>query len=386
MFTLSPRSSGARHCVALLSVTVLIGLMGCATSTQTSDPWPTLQWPDAPLEPRIQFVQTFATEKHLGREPTRSEQFRQFLTGERPPSSHVYQPMDVAVSDDGRRIYVSDFGQLVVFVFDLDTRSVSRIGYDRPFAGPFGLAIDTDGFLYVSEQAKQRIVVLDPDHRPVRVITHPSLVRPADIAIDRNLGRLYVADPAHRNTDNHTVKIFDLDGTFRGEMGDGKGQCEGCLFFPTYVEVDGKGRVYVTSTLNARVDVFESSGEYARTIGERGNAFGMFDKPKGIAVDSFGNVYITDSGWSTVQIFNGEGDVLLYFGGRGIVPGLLRNPTGIAIDAKNRIYVADYLNYRVNAYQLVNTTAEDSYPNLTANDSATSVAARPNEPASGSIP
>ena len=47
------------------------------------------------------------------------------------------------------------------------------------------------------------------------------------------------------------------------------------------------------------------------------------------------------------------------FGGRGVYPGLLSNPTGIAIDQQNRIYVADYLNYRVAAYQLVNTTADE---------------------------
>jgi hypothetical protein len=44
----------------------------------------------------------------------------------------------------------------------------------------------------------------------------------------------------------------------------------------------------------------------------------------------------------------------------------MQNPTGIAIDRNNRIYVADTFNFRVNVYQLVNTTAEDS--NLTPPD------------------
>lgn len=42
----------------------------------------------------------------------------------------------------------------------------------------------------------------------------------------------------------------------------------------------------------------------------------------------------------------------------------MKNSTRIAIDAKDRIYVADYLNYRVAIYQLVNTTAEDSFVKL----------------------
>ena len=47
--------------------------------------------------------------------------------------------------------------------------------------------------------------------------------------------------------------------------------------------------------------------------------------------------------------------------GEFTLPGLLKNPTAITIDRANRIYVADYLNHRVEVYQLVNTTAEDSF-------------------------
>ena len=63
-----------------------------------------------------------------------------------------------------------------------------------------------------------------------------------------------------------------------------------------------------------------------------------------------------------VQIFNPQGQILLFFGGRGPLPGMLKNPTALAIDKNNRIYVGDYLNHRVEVYQLVNTTAADSMP------------------------
>lgn len=320
-----------------------------------------LKWPEPPLPPRIQFVQTYATEEHLGRGPTRKQKLFSFLAGRKPPQSHVYQPMDIVVSDDGQRFYVSDFGQLVVFLFDFDKKTVTQIGESRPFARPFGLALGDDETLYVAEQETARVVVLDREHEPVRMIKHESLVRLGDLAIDRQRGLLYVADPSTRVAEKHTVKVFDLEGNFLREVGQGLGMCRGCLFFPTFVEVDAAGNLYVTSTLNARVDVFDPNGNYLRHFGERGTSFGMFDKPKGVAIDTFGNVYVVDSGWSNVQIFNQKGQVLLFFGGRGSYPGLLKNPTGIAIDRNNRIYVADFLNYRVNVYELVNTTADDSY-------------------------
>ncbi len=135
-------------------------------------------------------------------------------------------------------------------------------------------------------------------------------------------------------------------------LGSGRGSCDGCLLFPTFVAVDSKGQVYVSNTLNARIDVFDAEGRFVKRVGERGNSYGMFDKPKGVALDSFDNIYVVDSGWSNVQIFDQSGQVLLFFGGRGENPGLLMNPTGIAIDKKDRIYVADFLNYRVSVYQL----------------------------------
>ena len=319
-----------------------------------------LMWPEPPQTPRIKFKDIYSSEEHVGRKPTRKELFMRFIGGVVPPRSHVYQPMDIVVSDDGNRFYVADFGQNLVFEFDLEAKRTRVIGDMHPLASPFGLALDDEENLYISEQAKRRVIVIDRDRAPIRVIEHDSLVRPGDIAIDRERHLLYVADPSTKASEDHSVKVFDLEGNLLRTVGS-KGVCDGCLFFPTFVEVDLDGNVYVTSTLKSRVDVFNAEGNYVKHFGDRGTNFGMFDKPKGVAIDSFGNVYVVDSGWSNVQIFNQKGEVLLYFGARGIYPGLLKNPTGIAIDRQNRIYVADFLNYRVSTYELVNTTAEDSY-------------------------
>lgn len=323
-----------------------------------------LVWPEPPENPRIKFVDILASELDLGRKLSRRERLLNFLSGNSREIFRIYQPRDVAVSDDGMRVYSSDFGQSSIFRFDLENRKVDLIGRNEPFAQPFGLALDEKENLYVAEQQTKRIRVVDKTGKTVRVITHEKLVRPTDVAIDRERKLIYVADPSRKTSDDHTVKVFDMDGQLVRTIGEGKGDCKGCLMFPTYIAIDNEGNVYVCSTLLARVDVFTPDGKYLRTIGERGTTFGMFDKPKGVALDSFGNVYVADSGWSNVQIFNKKGQVLLFFGGRGDYPGLLKNPTGIAIDKNNKIYVADYLNYRVSIYQLINTTAADSNPTV----------------------
>jgi len=319
-----------------------------------------LAWPEPPETPRIKFTDILASDLDVGRKVTGKESFRRFLTGEKPQLSHIYQPRDVVVSDDGKRIYASDFGAAVVFVFDREAKKIIKM----PASYPFGLALDDQENLYIAEEDNRRILVFDRAGNNIRTITHEKLIRPTDITIDRARNRLYVADPAKKDSPEHSVKIFDLEGNLLGTIGKGKGECQGCLFFPTYVAVDKDGNVYVTSTLSSKVVVFDLNGNYLRDIGHRGDGFGMFDKPKGVALDSFGNVYVVDSGWSNVQIFNPQGEVLLFFGGRGDYPGLLKNPTGITIDKNNNIYVADFLNYRVTVYQLVNTKAEDSYVKL----------------------
>lgn len=316
-----------------------------------------LTWPEPPLEARIKFVDVLASELDLGRKITFKESFKSFLTGEKPEIAKMYQPRDLEVSEDTKRVYVSDFGESAIYVFNLDTNKLETF----EVTAPFGIALDNEENLYVAQPDEKHIRVLNSKRETIRLINDASLVRPTDVAIDRERKLVYVADASRKASEDHSVKVFDYEGKLIRKVGNGKGDCEGCFYFPTYVSVDSKGNVYVTSTLNARVDVFDTEGKYLRSIGERGTGFGQFDKPKGIAFDTFGNTYVADSGWSNVQIFNDKGEVLLFFGGRGGYPGLMKNPTGITIDRNNKIYVADYLNYRVSVYQLVNTKPEDSH-------------------------
>jgi len=355
------RLGSALRKVGWLTFVVLVGLLaGCATTTAPKGrAGPTrLVWPPPPLAPRIKFVRSIVSNKDIAQDTTFSQRLVNFLAGVKPPPTRIVEPMGLAVSDDGLRLYVSDFAQNAVFVFDFGQKKFTKI---PDLARPVGLALDAKESLFVVSQARKGICILNHQGKEVRFITDPSIERPTGIAIDRERGRIYLADTAHTKSKEHTVKIFDLAGKLIGKIGQGKGVNPGQFLFPTYLALDHDGNLYVTDSLNSRVQVFDTEGAYLKSFGERGNAWGMFDKPKGVALDSFGNVYVADSGWSNVQIFNQKGQVLLFFGGRGPIPGMLKNPTAIAIDKNNCIYVADYLNHRVEEYQLVNTTAADSF-------------------------
>ena len=343
---------------------LILALAGCATAKK-EEPL-RLVWPPPPLAARIEFVRSVISDEDLNKDTTFSQNLLNFLAGEKPKANRIVEPMGLAVSDDGQRLYVSDFALLQVFVFDFGKKTFTKIGEEERLARPVGIALDGQENLYVVEQEKKGIGVFDRNGKKTRFITAASIERPAGIAIDRERGKIYLADTAHTKSEEHSVKIFNMAGELVGKIGQEKGDGPGRFLFPTYLSVDDKGNLYVTETLNSRVQMFDPEGKYVKSLGQRGSAWGMFDKPKGVAIDSFGNVYVVDSGWSNVQIFNQKGQVLLFFGGRGPIPGMLKNPTAIAIDRKDHIYVADYLNHRVEEYRLVNTSADDSFINPVA--------------------
>ena len=324
-------------------------------------------WPPPPMQARIEFVRTVSSEDDVVHNTTFTQKVADFLAGTKPTPAQIVEPNGIAVSDDGSVLYVSDRAQGAVFVFDFGNKKFRKVGMEEGgLDWAMGVALDGEQNIYVVEQGKKAITVFDPSGKKLRSFTDPSLERPTGIAIDRERRRLYVADAAHTLSKEQTVKIFSLDGKLLGKIGGQKGDGPGYFNVPTYVWVDSNGDVYVTDTMNCRVQAFSPEGKYIRSYGERGDAYGQFSRPKGVALDTFHNVYVVDSAWSNVQIFNPQGQVLLFFGGRGPFPGMLKNATAIAIDKSNHIYVGDYLNHRVEEYQLVNTTAADSVPDSVA--------------------
>jgi len=343
----------------VLMLSIGAWLTGCATPEPP--PPPKMVWPEPPEVARIEFVRTIVDEKDVDKDNTANQSFLRFLAGEKPTKYRIAEPMGVAVSDDGQRLYVSDFAQMAVMIFDFEKKTANKLGGDpKPLAAPLGVALDQEENLYVAESARKGVQVFDKNGKELRFISDPSIERPVAVAVDRARKKLYIVDSGHTDSQEHTVKIFDLQGKMLGKIGKQIGDVAGSFLFPTNIVVDTKGNVYVSDTLNSRVQMFDPEGKFVQAFGKRGNAFGMFDKPKGVAVDTFGNVHVVDSAWSNVQIFNSKAQVLMYFGGRGTVPGLMQNPSAMAIDKDNKIYIADLLNHRVSVYRLINTTAADS--------------------------
>lgn len=361
-----------KHGVA--TFVMLLMAAGCG-ATKPADKDREILWPPPPDKARIRFEGIIRNKNDLRR--ATADLITEALVGKKVPES-LEQPMGVAVSPDGKRIYVTDIVKPGVFVIDFEANVLAPFGWAAgihpsgnsivaepdaanlySFKAPLGIAVDDQEHVYVADSGFARICIFDRNGTLLHTFTHESLEHVAGIAVDSQRRRIYVATSGRKTSPNHGVRVFDLDGNFVAALGK-SGINDGEFYFPSYVAVDAEGNLYVADTMNGRVQKLDPDGRYLQGIGKRGDGLGEFDKPKGVALDAFGNLHVVDSTWCSVQIFNQRGQILLFYGGRGRFPGQLANATGVAIDRNNRIYVADSFNRRVNIYQMINTTAEDS--------------------------
>ncbi|MDI3279976.1 MAG: NHL repeat-containing protein [Bacillota bacterium] len=167
------------------------------------------------------------------------------------------------------------------------------------------------------------------------------LRRPRAVVVD-NKGRIIVLEAAEK------VVIYDGQGKFVKEFGK-KGRKEGSFNDPLGLAVDAEGRIYVSDTGNARVEVFSPEGELLLSFGEKGSGPGQFLRPGPMAIGN-GLLYVVDIENHRVSAFDLSGKHKFDFGEKGQDDGQLLYPLGIAIDRAGYIYVVNSLNFRIEVY------------------------------------
>ncbi|MCY2925363.1 MAG: SMP-30/gluconolactonase/LRE family protein [Planctomycetota bacterium] len=337
-------SRGGRWRMGVVALAALAVGSGCdAPSAETNHP----SWPEAPEPARVVHRKNVRQASDLAR-PAPFSELGRLLLGDASPS--LLRPHGVAV-DSGKHLYVTDQERQGVIVFDMQVagaKLINRVG-DTFFVSPVGVAACGENFA-VSDSALNKVFVMTPAGKLVSTVTTPEgFGRPTGLAYDRAKGQLYVAD-----TLANEVCTFDLgSGRLLRRLGK-RGTDPGQFNMPTHLCLDQAGRLYVSDSMNFRVQIFSPEGKLVSQIGRLGDASGFTAVPKGVAVDSLGHIYLVDSLFSAVQVFDLKGEFLLNIGGKvGGEPGQFHVPAGLAVDADNRIYVCDTQNGRVQILQYV---------------------------------
>ena len=330
-----------------------------------------LVWPEPPSLPRIRYTSYFAGMKleYTTEDKKPKQSWMDRLAGGQTQDEKLsskkfpYQmlgPYGMAV-DSKNRLYVADQKVGAVFVFNTETRDTELIrnGFEAHFAMINAIAVDDDDRVFISDGKLAKVLVFDANHKIAGQINE-GLVDPLGLAIDTERRLLYVVD-----TKQDVVFVYDADSLkpLRKIGKPGKNHTltgPGEFSLPTNIALDQDGNVYVTDSLNFRVEIFDAEGNFLSQFGQHCDAIGCFERPKGIAVDSDGHIWVVDSNLALVEIFNRDGELLAYVGGPGRSLGRFNAPMGIAIDKNNRVFVSEQYPWgRVQQFRYI-TDAESA--------------------------
>ena len=248
----------------------------------------------------------------------------------------LQKPTGIAVSSKGL-IATADFRKNCIVICDKEGNIVRRLGCkgENPgqLSGPVDVTFINDDEILVADEWNHRVQEfnLHSEQNSVssfgRQGTGDGNFRdPVSVCMDDER-RITVSD-----YNNHRVQVLTRDGAPMLKFGDSGPEKlnnpVGCVCY--------KNMFIVADSKNSCLKIFNSSGNFLRKIGEKGNEGGQFLMPYGVCVDQHGNILVSDRDRGRIQQFTIEGR----FTGKTVTK--LNWPWGMATMPDGRILVCDY--------------------------------------------
>jgi len=268
------------------------------------------------------------------------------------------QPMGVAVSPSGDRVYVSESeGSRLVRVYDSSGHQLGTLkppGRNEAWRLPVYVEVSprTED-VYVSDRLRQDVDVYSPSGKYLDTLRPTGSLgkgaQPLGLAFGPE-GGLYMTDVGGPRQD-HRVLVFGATGKKPLR----KIGSPGMLWFPNGLALDGKGDLYVADSDDGRLEIFNPAGKPAVSI-ERGVGEGDLGLPRGVAIDG-DRLFVVDTMAQVVKVYHLPSSVtevptyIGSFGGEGIGNGQFQYPNGIAVGPGGQIYVTDRENGRVKVWE-----------------------------------
>ncbi|HVU35120.1 MAG TPA: hypothetical protein VHE61_16925 [Opitutaceae bacterium] len=241
------------------------------------------------------------------------------------------------------------------------------------FNSPYGIAVDpTSHDLYVAERGNDRIQRITNTGQFVMAWggmgTAPGqLEAPIGVAADA-AGNVYVVDH-----DNNRVQKFHVQQTATGwttqvvTTWGGPGSGPGQFNAPYGITLDSAGHLWVADGQNHRLQVFDTAGNFIKSVGTFGTGDGQFITPTWVNFDANGNYYVAETNSDPqntsapdlanqrIQEFAPDGTFLLKWGTYGESGGQFKLPFDVVVDNQGSAYVSDYYNTRIEKFSLGST-------------------------------
>ena len=237
------------------------------------------------------------------------------------------------------------------------SHTIGRVGnFGRAFALIHDVARGEGQLLYVLSKGwitdiyknSSRITMLTVDEEYIGEFggygdEDGEFIWPSGIDVD-SAGNVYVLDEWLNR-----VTIYDKDGTFLSKWGT-SGTNDGELNGPAGLAIDSDDNIYITENLNHRVQKFTKDGKPLLKWGSQGSNHGELNRPWGITSDGNGDVYVADWYNDRVEKFSPDGQYISTFCTSGSNPGEVHLPSDVAVDSDGEVYVSDWWNNKVEVY------------------------------------
>lgn len=202
-----------------------------------------------------------------------------------------------------------------------------------PLITPYGIGSDGGANLCIADSSARCVQCYDLNKREVYYIRNAgdeSLASPVGVAFDAK-GNVLVSDSV-----NARVYIFSSKGEYLRELGNGMVK----FLRPAGIAVASNGDIYVVDVLAHKLKKFDKAGSYLGEFPRDGSGEPL-NLPSNVAVDKTGSVYVTDSMNFTVKKYDHDGNYVRSFGEVGDAPGSFARPRGVAVDSDLNVYVVD---------------------------------------------
>ncbi|CAF3228294.1 unnamed protein product [Rotaria sp. Silwood2] len=274
--------------------------------------------------------------------------------------NQLYNPVSLYVDDD-QTVYVAEWSnhRIVEWKCGATNGRVVAGGNGsgngaHQLSNPRDVIVDKErDSLIISDQSNKRVVRW-PRQNGISGEPVISNISCGGLAIDEN-GFLYVTDIGKHEVRRY--KVGDTEGTVVAG-GNGCGNRPDQLSSPYYVFADRDHSVYVCDYGNHRVMKWEEGAKQGIVVAGgqgQGDSLKQLSRPFGVVVDQLGTVYVTDhANHRIIRSPKGavQGSIIVGGNGQGQQSNQLDYPMHLSFDRHGNLYVAEWGNNRVQKFNI----------------------------------